>query len=205
VPAAGGRVALTPALSTTVGGLDPNAGGLTDVGNGLITVVADLPTPLLRKALAAGRRDGSWTGTAGITSAAAATALARSVPRTMGWLDNGDGSVTFAFAAAGDTNLDWTIDVLDATNFLAGGAFDSGQPASWNEGDFDYDGVVDILDAADFLGSTLFDAGPYNAPVAAAASVSRVLTPVDIAMLAAAVATDARPPERKPAVRATAR
>ena len=205
VPAAGGRVALTPALSTTVGGLDPNAGGLTDVGNGLITVVADLPTPLLRKALAAGRRDGSWTGTAGITSAAAATALARSVPRTMGWLDNGDGSVTFAFAAAGDTNLDWTIDVLDATNFLASGAFDSGQPASWNEGDFDYDGVVDILDAADFLGSTLFDAGPYNAPVAAAASVSRVLTPVDIAMLAAAVAADARPPERKPAVRATSR
>jgi autotransporter-associated beta strand protein len=205
VPAAGGRVALAPALSTTVGGLDPNAGGLTDVGNGLMTVVADLPTPLLRKALAAGRRDGSWTGTAGITSAAAATALARSVPRTMGWLDNGDGSVTFAFAAAGDTNLDWTIDVLDATNFLAGGAFDSGQPASWNEGDFDYDGVVDILDAADFLGSTLFDAGPYNAPVAAAASVSRVLTPVDIAMLAAAVAADARPPERKPAVRATSR
>jgi hypothetical protein len=77
--------------------------------------------------------------------------------------------------------------------------------ASWNEGDFDYDGVVDILDAADFLGSTLFDAGPYNAPVAAAASVSRVLTPVDIAMLAAAVATDARPPERKPTVRATSR
>jgi hypothetical protein len=63
----------------------------------------------------------------------------------------------------------------------------------------------DILDAADFLGSTLFDAGPYNAPVAAAASVSRVLTPAEIAMLAAAVAADARPPERKPAVRVTAR
>ena len=204
VPAAGGRVALAPALSTTVGGLDPTAGGLTDVGNGLMTVAAGLPTPLLRQALAAGRRDGSWTGTTGITSAAAATAVARSIPRTMGWLDNGNGSVTFAFAAAGDTNLDWAVDVLDAANFLAGGAFDSGQPATWNAGDFGYDGVVDILDAADFLATALFDAGTYNAPTAAASDLSGVLTSADIAVLAAAAAAaDSRPPQRKPVVRAT--
>jgi hypothetical protein len=80
----------------------------------------------------------------------------------VGWLDNGDGSVTFAFAAPGDTNLDWNVDILDAANFLAGGKFDSGTPATWNEGDFGYDGVVDILDAADFLSTGLFDAGNYN-------------------------------------------
>jgi hypothetical protein len=187
-----------------VGGLDPNAGGLTDVGNGLMTVAAGLPTPLLQQALAAGRRDGSWTGTTGITSAAAATAVARSIPRTIGWLESGNGSVTFAFAAGGDTNLDWTVDVLDAANFLAGGAFDSGQPASWNEGDFGYDGVVDILDACDFLATALFDAGMYNAPTAPAASMSGVLVPDDIALhAAAAAAVDARPPQRKPAFRAT--
>jgi len=202
VPVAGGRVTLPPGLSTTVGSLDTNAGGLTDVGNGLMTVVAGLPTPLLRQALAAGRGNGSWTGTAGITSTAAASALAQSIPRTVGWLDNGDGSVTFAFVAAGDSNLDWTVDVLDAANFLAGGAFDSGQPASWNEGDFGYDGVVDILDAAEFLATGLFDVRPYNSPVAAVANASDPLSSVDFAMLAAAAAADS-PPARKRATRVT--
>jgi hypothetical protein len=89
----------------------------------------------------------------------------------VGWLDNGDGSVTFAFAAAGDTNLDWQVDILDAANFLSGGKFDSGSPASWNEGDFTYDGVVDILDAASFLSTGLFDAGPYNAAPGTVAAV----------------------------------
>jgi len=91
----------------------------------------------------------------------------------VGWLDNGDGSMSFAYAAPGDTNLDWSVDILDAANFLAGGKFDSGTPASWNEGDFGYDGVVDILDAADFLSTGLFDAGPYN-PVAASGAVAVV-------------------------------
>jgi rhamnogalacturonan endolyase len=208
VPVAGGRVAVAPALSTTVGGLDPTAGGLIDVGNGLMTVAAGLSTTLMRQALATGRGDGSWNGTAGITSTAAASALAQSIPRTVGWLDNGNGSVTVAFAAAGDTNLDWTVDVLDAANFLAGGAFDSGRPASWNEGDFGYDGVVDILDAADFLANALFDAGTYNAPAGAAASVSGVtdvLAPADFAMLAAAISASDKPPQRKPAIMATPR
>jgi hypothetical protein len=106
--------------------------------------------------------------------------------RTVGWLDNGDGSVTFAFAAAGDTNLDWQVDIIDAANFLAGGKFDTGSPASWNEGDFTYDGVVDILDAASFLSNGLFDAGPYNAPPSAG-SIAAVPEPSTWALLAAGV------------------
>jgi hypothetical protein len=113
-------------------------------------------------ALLVGRGDGTWNGTSGITSSVAQADLAASIPRTVGWLDNGDGTVTSAYAAPGDTNLDWNVDILDAANFLAGGKFDSGTPASWNEGDFGYDGVVDILDAADFLSTGLFDAGAYN-------------------------------------------
>ncbi|MBU6222312.1 MAG: autotransporter-associated beta strand repeat-containing protein [Planctomycetes bacterium] len=185
VPVAGGTVTLSPGLQTTVGGLAANAGGLTDVGNGMVTVASGLSTADMLVALGNGRGDGSWNGTSGITSSAANQDLSQSNPRTVGWLDNGDGSVTFAYAAPGDTNLDWTVDILDAANFLAGGKFDSGTPATWNEGDFGYDGVVDILDAADFLSTGLFDAGPYNS---APGSVAAVPEPSGLAWVAAAAA-----------------
>jgi len=162
VPLVGGTVTMAPALIATVGGLAPNAGGLVDVGNGFMTVAAGLPTADMLVALLAGRGDSSWTGTTGITSSVAAAAIAQSLPRTVGWLDNGDGSVSFAFAAPGDTNLDWSVDILDAANFFAGGKYDSSTAASWVDGDFTYDGVVDILDAAEFFSTGLFDAGVYN-------------------------------------------
>ena len=180
VPLVGGTVTLSPALQTTVGGLAPSAGGLVDVGNGMVTVATGLSATSMVAAIITGLGDGSWNGTSGITSSVAA---ASGGDRTVGWLDNGDGSVTFAFAAAGDTNLDWQVDILDAANFLSGGKFDSGSPASWNEGDFTYDGVVDILDAASFLSTGLFDAGPYNPPAGAIAAVPE---PSTWALLAAA-------------------
>ena len=183
VPVAGGTVTLTPGLQTTVGGLAANAGGLTDVGSGMVTVAAGLSAPNMVAAIVTGLGDGTWNGTSGITSSVAA---ASGGDRTVGWLDNGDGSVTFAFAAAGDTNLDWQVDIIDAANFLAGGKFDSGTPASWNEGDFTYDGVVDILDAASFLSNGLFDAGPYNSAPGAAGNVSAVPEPSGLAWVAAA-------------------
>ena len=180
VPVAGGTMTLAPYLQTTVGGLAPNAGGLVDVGSGMVTVAGGLSAANMVTAIVTGLGDGSWNGTSGITSSVAA---ASGGDRTVGWLDNGDGSVTFAFAAAGDTNLDWQVDILDAANFLSGGKFDSGSPASWNEGDFTYDGVVDILDAASFLSTGLFDAGPYNPPAGAIAAVPE---PSTWALLAAA-------------------
>ena len=161
VPVAGGTVALTTALQTTVGGLAPNAGGLVDVGNGFVTVAAGLPAADMVAAIITGLGDGSWNGTSGITSTVAA---ASGGTRTVGWLDYGDGTVSFAFAAGGDTNLDWQVDILDAGNFLAGGKFDAGTPATWIEGDFTYDGFVDVLDAAAFLSTGLFNAGMYNSP-----------------------------------------
>ncbi len=185
VPVAGGTVSLTPGLQTTMGGLAANAGGLTDVGSGLVTVAGGLSAADMLTALLAGRGDGSWNGASGITSSDAAADLAQSMPRTVGWLDNGGGSVTFAFAAPGDTNLDWSVDILDAANFLAGGKFDSGTPATWNEGDFGYDGVVDILDAADFLSTGLFDAGGYNPPASASGGIAAVPEPAVWPLLAA--------------------
>jgi prepilin-type N-terminal cleavage/methylation domain-containing protein len=162
----------------------PASGGKVDVGNGIVTVASGLSVAEMVTAIGAGLGDGTWNGTTGITSSAAAADVAQSIPRAIGWLDNGDGSVTFAYAAQGDTNLDWQVDILDAANFLAGGKFDSGEPASWNQGDFTYDGLVDILDAAAFLSTGLFDAGPYNAPPGAA-GVAAVPEPSSFAMLVA--------------------
>ena len=185
VPLAGGTLSLTPYLQTTVGGLAASAGGLTNVGSGMVTVAAGLSAADMVSAIVTGMGDGSWNGTSGITSSVAAADVASTVPRTVGWLDNGDGSVSFAFAAPGDTNIDWQVDVLDASNFLSFGKFDTGLPASWQEGDFTYDGVVDVLDAADFFGTGLYDTGSYNPPPAAA-GIAAVPEPSTFALLAAA-------------------
>jgi len=154
-----GRVTLA-AADATVGGLDP-AGGLVDLGAGGMTITAGLTPSALVAALVEGRGDGSWTGASGITSSAAAEAVALGAPRAVGWVDNGDGSLRVSYAAPGDTNVDFAVDILDAANFLALGKFDTGAPSTWLEGDFGYDGIVDILDAADFFATNLFDAGSY--------------------------------------------
>jgi autotransporter-associated beta strand protein len=187
-PIAGGTLSLSPYAVTTVSGLLPNAGGLTDVGNGFMTVSSGLSAADMVTALVTGRGDGSWSGTSGIVSSAAAANVAASTPRTVGWLDNGDGSVAFAYAAPGDTNLDWQIDVLDASNFLSFGKFDTAQPATWLEGDFNYDGVVDVLDAADFFSTGLYDAGSYNQPAGLTGTVAAVPEPAGLGTIAVAAA-----------------
>ena len=91
--------------------------------------------------------------------------------RTIGWLENDNGSVTFGYAATGDTNLDWVVDILDVANFVGSGKFNSGLTATWAEGDFNYDGYADILDMADFVSTGLFNAAPYNTPAGTIAAV----------------------------------
>ena len=187
-----GTATLSPYLQTTVGGLNPNAGGLVDVGNGMVTVTSGLTVENMLTAITAGSNGGTWTGTSGITSSTAAVDSAAGSPRAVGWLDNGDGSLTVAYAAPGDTNLDWSVDILDTANFLALGKFDTGSPATWREGDFNYDGFVDILDADAFVSTGLFNAGNYNTPsgervaVAPVGSVAAVPEPSTWALLAAA-------------------
>jgi hypothetical protein len=185
---AGGTLSLSPYATTTVGGLAPNAGGLTDLGNGFLSVTSGLTATDLVTAIVAGRNGGSWDGAGGITSSTAAAAVAAGSPRAVGWLDNGDGSVSAAYAAPGDTNIDWSIDILDASNFLAGGKFDAGVPATWNEGDFSYDGIVDILDAADFFATGLYDAGNYNAAPGAVGGVAAVPEPAGLGAVGLVIA-----------------
>jgi len=136
--------------------------GLVDIGTGLFTVTTGLDVNAVLGLLSAGRGDGSWTGSSGLASTEARTAAAVGMPRGVGWTDNGDGSFSFSFAAPGDTNLDATVDILDAANVLASGAYDTGATGSWTQGDTTYDGIVDILDIADFMGTGLFDQPPYR-------------------------------------------
>jgi len=196
--ATGGTLAVAAYLDTTVAGLDLAAGGLVDVSHGGMTVTAGMSVSSLFSALLAGRNNGLWTGTSGITSSAVAADVAVGEERAVGWLDNGDGSVTAAYAAPGDTNLDWQVDVLDASNFLSFGKFDSGLAATWLEGDFNYDRVVDVLDAADFFGTGLYDAGNYNTPTGASgiAAVPEPAIPAGL-LLASAAAVALLPTSRR--------
>jgi hypothetical protein len=141
-----------------VAALELAAGGRLDVGPGGVRIASggyDLAT--VRQWLATGRNGGNWNGTQGIVSSSAAAATGRGV----GYVVNDDNSLSIAFAAVGDTNLDDVVDVLDATNIIASGTFDTGMPATWGDGDFNTDGVVDVLDVADLVGTGIYDTGAY--------------------------------------------
>lgn len=153
------------APSLVVGRLDLSGRERIDIGSGSVTVSAGLTPERLLAALFAGRGDGSWRSELGITSSVAAADAAAGHPRAIGWLDGGDGTLQFAYAAPGDTNLDGRVDILDVSNLVSAGVFDSGRPATWGQGDFGYDGLVDIVDVADFMAAGLYDRGAYVAPV----------------------------------------
>jgi hypothetical protein len=97
-----------------------------------------------------------------------------------------DRSTVVTAAAAGDSNLDGALDILDAAAFAAAGLFDAGDLATWIDGDFTGDGLVDILDAADFLTQGLYDAGSYAASAGQVAAVPEPAAPM--AAVAAALA-----------------
>lgn len=166
-----GTLKVSSLLQLSLARLDLSAGGRLDVNDGTLTVASGLTPATTVAAILEGVGDGSWNGTTGITSTAVAAAVAAGESRAIGWSDNGGGSITVAYSAPGDTNIDGTVDVLDASNFVAGGKYNVPEPASWLDGDFTYDGFVDVLDAADFASSGLYNAGPYitfaASPVAA--------------------------------------
>lgn len=161
VPLAGGTVAVGQDW-VAVGGLLPLAGGLVDVERNLLFVQAGLSEADIRTAILAGRGDGSWNGAAGITSTTVAAEQALGLPRAIGWKPVGGDELSVGYAALGDANLDWSVDILDAADVLVCGTYDSGRPAVWYEGDFNYDAAVDILDAASFVSTGLYDTGVYR-------------------------------------------
>jgi len=144
-------------------------GGRIDLGIGRINVAAGgITAEALVADIVAGRGDGSWTGATGITSSKAASEVAASNLRAVGWIDDGAGALSVAYAAPGDTNIDWVVDILDVSNLVAAGKFGTSDPATWAEGDFNYDGIVDIQDIADFSATGLYGGPSYNAPAGSA-------------------------------------
>jgi autotransporter-associated beta strand protein len=206
---AGATLVIDPAAGEAVAGsLVIEEGGFVDLGTGRIRIVAGMTATALVDALLSGKGDGSWTTSAGIGSSAVSAAVGMGTLRTIGWLDNGDGSFTAGFAAQGDTTMDGAVDILDASNFVTSAKYDTGLYTSWVDGDFNHDGVLDILDATDFFNSALFDQGIYlvsaSAPAAmsamepvAATAGSTTASAIDSAFAALASDTTATPPKRK--------
>jgi len=155
----GGRLTLdVGAAGLTVTGLTLDAGGLIDLGFGRLTIAGGGGLEgVVRSWLLAGRGDGSWSAASGIVSRSAGSLAGGGI----GYATNGDGSLTVAFAVAGDANLDGVVDILDIVGVMASSSYDSGRSGGWADGDFNYDGVVDVLDILDGLATGLFDAGPY--------------------------------------------
>jgi autotransporter-associated beta strand protein len=156
--AAGATLSVAPQVSAAVPALVNN--GLVNVGLGELTVVSGLTAEGLKAEIVAGRNEGAWDGATGITSSAAAGMADRAV----GWIDNGDGSFRFGFAAAGDLDMNGLVDLDDVIAFVGGGLYDTGSPAVWAQGDYDYNGIVDLDDVIAFVGGGLYDKGPYNQP-----------------------------------------
>lgn len=159
VKIAGGSNTLLVVSSLQV---DRANGGWLDLGMGRITIAAGGITEAeVVAGLTESRGDGSWAGLAGIGSSATAAAVATSEPRYLGWVAEDDGSILIGYAAAGDTNLDGAVDILDAGNMVSGASLGTGYAGRWSSGDFNYDGLVDILDIQEFVSTQLFDEGPY--------------------------------------------
>lgn len=163
-----GVLAVAGGLDATIGGLTIDSGSRVDLGSGRLTVASGWSAATAYASVAAARGDGSWTRSAGIGSSTVAAAVATGVPRAVGWVDNGNGSITFAPTVPGDATLDGYVDILDAAAVTSSAAFDRPVFASWQQGDFNYDRIVDILDIADFVSTGLFDAGPLSATSVAA-------------------------------------
>lgn len=175
------------AAGLTVAALTLDAGGLIDLGYGRLTIAPrGFTESVIRSRLIDGRGDGSWNGTSGIMSRTAASLVGGGV----GSRGNADGSLAVAFAAAGDMNLDGGVDILDVTDLLASGLYDSGLAAGWPQGDFNYDNVADVLDIQELLVADLYDAGPYLLPAAPPAARAQSLSATEMAFAMMAIAAN---------------
>ena len=158
-------------VSVSVMGLtvdDAVGGGRVDLGAGEFRIAPGGMTKAeLVADIQAGRGDGSWNGTSGIKSSAAASSNGS---RTVGYLEDANGGFRVSYASAGDTNLDGVVDLLDLLAVLGSGVYESSVASDWSQGDFNYDGVTDLLDLLAILGSGTYDQGSYfaAAPVSSA-------------------------------------
>jgi hypothetical protein len=163
-----------------------DAGGVAGAGWDLITV-ADAMEITADAVLEAGRNGGGWDGERGIVSATAAAESADGLVRGVGWKENPDGSITVAYAAPGDVNLDGEVDIFDMVDVTSSGAYGVGTASVWSQGDFDYNGVTNIFDLVLVSGAGMYGAGNYLPEPALALNAAAVPEPsLEMLVLAAA-------------------
>jgi len=176
---AGGEMTLAESARVTVaaGSLaveEGAGGGLLDLGSGQVSIAAGgITAEDLRADIIAGRAGGSWTGQAGISSAAAA---ASGGTRVVGYVVAGDSSARVSFAAPGDIDLSGTVNVFDLVGIDAAGKYGSGLPAVWDEGDFNYDGLTNVFDLVNIDTAGAYGQGSYfpAGPTVAAGGLGQV-------------------------------
>jgi autotransporter-associated beta strand protein len=165
----------------------PAGGGLVDLGAGQISVATGGVSPDdLRASIIAGRNGGAWNGTAGITSAAAATSGGT---RAVGYVVNANGSAAVSFAASGDVDLSGAVNVFDLVSINSAGKYGKGTAAIWQQGDFNYDGVTNVFDLVSVNTAGSYGQGNYF-PAAASAlggtgSVAAVPEPAALGIVTA--------------------
>lgn len=156
--------------SLTVDRLALEAAGRLDIDSGRFKVAADgITEEQLRAAIRSGRGNGDWGGTSGITSAAAVAAPPGT--RAIGYAVGEDQSITVAFAAPGDTNLDGLVDVFDLVNVSTAGRYGAASSAGWSDGDFNYDGSANVFDLLALRAAGAFGSGDYLPTVQGSSSL----------------------------------
>jgi autotransporter-associated beta strand protein len=136
----------------TITSLAISGSGTFDVNNNHVIInYGSGPDPIASIAalLASGYSGGSWAGTSGIVSTAAA---ANSFSYGLGYADSVDtgnpanlssGQIEIKYTLLGDANLDGVVNAVDfgilAANFNKG-------VTGWDKGDFNYDNVVNAVD-----------------------------------------------------------
>ena len=177
----GGRLtmAATSRVTLDVTGLavaEDWGGGLVDLGAGEVRIAAGGITAAdLVADIRAGRAGGSWTGTTGITSAAARASSGGA--RTVGYVVAADGAARVSFAAPGDVDLNGSVNVFDLVAINGSGSFGTGHTAVWSDGDFTYDGVTDVFDLVAIGGSGAYGGSEYFPSSVGSAAVATVPEP----------------------------
>ena len=203
----GGSLAGSPALTVAAGGqarlagqvsirvsvrrlagilaLLPNEGGLIDLGvSGIEIAPGGITAADLRAALLAGRAGGTWAGTTGIVSSAAADADG---VRTVGYRVAADGTARVAFAASGDVDLNGVVNVFDLVGINGAGRYGTGGAADWSQGDFNYDGATNVFDLVAVGGAAVYGQGGYLTSASVSGDVAAVPEPSVTHLLAVAM------------------
>jgi fibronectin-binding autotransporter adhesin len=187
----GGHMSLAQDARVTVaiGGLSVDetaGGGRLDLGAGQVSIAAGgISAADLRADIIAGRNNGAWSGTTGITSSTAAETTGRAV----GYVVNGDTSARISFAAFGDVDLNGQVNVFDLVGINSGGAYGAGTSSVWSQGDFNYDGVTNVFDLVAVNTAGAYGQGNYFPPAPTTASglgsVAAVPEPGGLGLMAA--------------------